>query len=114
MIHIINGTIAENLMNLMLQGKFLPLTINLWSNFIPFVALVVFGIILLGIYIWTEDSLLPALLLLTYWAIALLPTTPAEIKQVMLPELAKPLLYALIALSFTPVIVNLILRNRGY
>ncbi len=110
----INGSIAESLMNLTLQGKFLPLTINLWSNFIPFVVLLVFGLILLGIYIWTEDSLLPALLLLLYWAVALLPSTPTEIKQAMLPELAKPLLYVFIALSFTPVIVNLILRNRGY
>ncbi len=110
----INETIAQNLMNLTLQGKILPLTIDLWSLFIPFVILVVFGLILLGLYIWTEEPLLPALLLLMYWAVAMAPVTPTEIKELMVPPIAKPLIFVLIALSFTPVIVNLILRNRGY
>ena len=110
----INETIADSLLNMTLKGLYIPMTINLWSQFLPFVILLVFGLILLGMYIWTEDPLLPALALLLYWAIAILPTTPTEIRQAMLPEIAKPLLYILIALSFTPIIVNLILRNRGY
>ncbi|WP_456478222.1 hypothetical protein [Geoglobus ahangari] len=97
-----------------MDGLFLPAGIKLLNLFIPFAILLFFGLILVGIYIWTEDSLIPTILALLYLAFANIPIVPLEIRQSMLPAYGTPLLYVLVALAITGLIVNLFIRNRGY
>ncbi|WP_290623732.1 MULTISPECIES: hypothetical protein [unclassified Archaeoglobus] len=110
----INATLAQELWNMTLNATYLPAAFKLLNSFIPFAILLFFGLVLLGIYLWTEDGLLPSVLALLYVALAIAPVTPPDIKASMIPPMAKPLIYTLVALSITAVIVNLIIRNRGY
>jgi len=107
-----NGTLASEVMSLIMDGKILPAFFKLVIGIFPFALVIVLGLILIGLYIWSQDYLLPTVTLLVYVSIANLSIVPENIRIAMLPPEARPVLYGLSALAITALLVNLFIRGK--